>query len=57
MRDTFPDKVLTDDEEHILHLMVEDIEFGYRAKIILLKDELLIVSEIRKKTLIIMIDA
>jgi hypothetical protein len=39
MRDTFLDRVLTDDEEHILHLMVEDIKFRYGIKIILLKDE------------------
>jgi hypothetical protein len=38
MRDTFL-RILTDDEKNILHLMLEDKESGYRAKIILLKDE------------------
>jgi hypothetical protein len=31
--------MLTDDEKNLLHLMLEDEESGYRAKIILLKDE------------------
>jgi hypothetical protein len=39
MRYAFLNRVLTDDEEHILHLMVEDIKFRYGIKIILLKDE------------------
>ncbi len=40
--------MLTDDEKNLLHLMLEDKESGYRAKIILLKDEGYTVSEIRK---------
>ncbi len=47
MRDTFL-RMLTDDEKNLLHLMLEDKESGYRAKIILLKDEGYTVSEIRK---------
>ena len=39
MKDTFLIRMLTDDEKNILYLMLEDIESGYRAKIILLKDE------------------
>jgi hypothetical protein len=39
MRDTFLIRMLTDDEKNLLHLMLEDKESGYRAKIILLKDE------------------
>ena len=31
--------MLTNDEKNLLHLMLEDTESGYRAKIILLKDE------------------
>ncbi|MER5174945.1 MAG: hypothetical protein ABJB76_03575 [Candidatus Nitrosocosmicus sp.] len=39
MRDTFL-RMLTTDEKNLLHLMLEDKESGYRAKIILLlKDE------------------
>ncbi len=39
MRDTFL-RMLTDNEKNLLHLMMlEDTEAGYRAKIILLKDE------------------
>jgi len=39
MRDTFL-RMLTIDEKNYLHLMLEDTEAGYRAKIILLlKDE------------------
>ncbi|MER5176564.1 MAG: hypothetical protein ABJB76_08395 [Candidatus Nitrosocosmicus sp.] len=39
MRDTFL-RMLTTDEKNLLHLMMlEDKESGYRAKIILLKDE------------------
>ena len=38
MRDTFL-RILTIDEKNFLHLMLEDTESGYRAKIILLKDE------------------
>src|SRR6478609_9508945 len=49
MRDTFL-RMLTDDEKNILHLMLEDTESGYRAKIILLKDEGYIVPQIRKLT-------
>ncbi len=47
MRDTFL-RMLTDNEKNLLHLMLEDNEAGYRAKIILLKDEGYTVSEIRK---------
>ena len=49
MRDTFL-RMLTDDEKNILHLMLEDTESGYRAKIILLKDERYTVPQIRKMT-------
>jgi transposase len=49
MRDTFL-RMLSDDEKNMLHIMLEDKEFGYRAKIILLKDEGYIVPEIRKIT-------
>ena len=49
MRDTFL-RILTDDEKNHLHLMFEDKESGYRAKIILLKDEGYTVPEIRKMT-------
>ncbi len=42
--------MLTDDEKNILHLMFEDNENEYRAKIILLKDERYTVPEIRKMT-------
>ena len=42
--------MLTTDEKNLLHLMLEDKESGYRAKIILLKDEGLAVPEIRKIT-------
>jgi transposase len=49
MRDTFL-RMLTDVEKNLLHLMLEDTESGYRAKIILLKDEGYIVPQIRKLT-------
>src|SRR5579875_4119342 len=49
MRDTFL-RMLTDDEKNVLHLMLEDNEAGYRAKIILLKDEGYTVPQIRKIT-------
>ena len=49
MRDTFL-RMLTDVEKNHLHLMLEDNEAGYRAKIILLKDEGYIVPQIRKIT-------
>ena len=42
--------MLTNDEKNFLHLMLEDNETGYRAKIILLKDEGYTVPEIRKIT-------
>ncbi|HVI21181.1 MAG TPA: helix-turn-helix domain-containing protein [Bacillus sp. (in: firmicutes)] len=42
--------MLTDDEKNYLHLMLEDTEAGYRAKIILLKDEGYTVPQIRKLT-------
>ena len=47
MRDTHL-RMLTNDEKNLLHLMLEDNEAGYRAKIILLKDEGYTVPEIRK---------
>jgi transposase len=49
MRDTFL-RILTDDEKNLLHLMLEDEESGYRAKIILLKDEGYTVPQIRMMT-------
>ncbi|MER5176654.1 MAG: hypothetical protein ABJB76_08700 [Candidatus Nitrosocosmicus sp.] len=39
VRDTFLRILTTDDEKNILHLMLEDTQSGYRAKIILLKDD------------------
>ena len=42
--------MLTIDEKNILHLMLEDTDSGYRAKIILLKDDGYTVSQIRKIT-------
>ncbi|MDQ6723544.1 MAG: hypothetical protein M3Z01_04685 [Thermoproteota archaeon] len=56
MSDTFL-RMLTNDEKNLLHLMMlEDIEAGYRAKIILpLKDEGYAVPQIRKITIIMMI--
>ncbi len=50
VRDTFLIRILTIDEKNILHLMLEDTKSGYRAKIILLKDEGYTVPEIRKIT-------
>ncbi|HXS60521.1 MAG TPA: helix-turn-helix domain-containing protein [Candidatus Sulfopaludibacter sp.] len=47
MRDTLL-RMLTDNEKNLLHLMLEDAESGYRAKIILLKDEGYTVPEIRR---------
>ena len=47
MRDTFL-RMLTDKEKNFLHLILDDKESGYRAKIILLKDEGYTVPEIRK---------
>ena len=49
MRDTFL-RMLTNDEKNLLHLMLEDKESGYRAKIILLKDDGYAVPQIRKMT-------
>jgi transposase len=49
MRETFL-RMLTDDEKNYLHLMLEDKDSGYRAKIILLKDEGYQVPQIRKAT-------
>ncbi len=40
-------RMLTDNEKNLLHLMLEDTESGYRAKIILLKDEGYTVPEIK----------
>jgi transposase len=50
MRDTFLNRVLTDDEKNLLHEMLEDTEAGYRAKIILLKYDGFTVPEIRRAT-------
>jgi hypothetical protein len=47
MRDTFL-RMLTDNEKNIFHMMLEDKDSGYRAKIILLKDEGYTVPQIRK---------
>ena len=47
MRDTFL-RMLTPDERNCLHMMLEDTEAGYRARIILLKDEGYTVPQIRK---------
>src|SRR3954463_1430351 len=47
MRDTFL-RMLADKEKNFLHLILEDKESGYRAKIILLKDEGYTVPQIRK---------
>ena len=49
VRDTFL-RMLTGDEKNLLHLMLEDKESGYRAKIILLKDDGYTVPQIRKMT-------
>ncbi len=49
MRDTFL-RILTIDEKNILHLIFEDAKSGYRAKIILLKDEGYTVPQIRNIT-------
>src|SRR3954449_880362 len=49
MRDTFL-RLLTDNEKNILYRMLEDKDSGYRAKIILLKDEGNTVPQIRKLT-------
>src|SRR6185312_9771040 len=49
MRDTFL-RMLTNDEKNQLHLMLEDKESGYRAKIILLKSNGYTVPEIRRLT-------
>jgi transposase len=51
MRDTFP-RLITDDERNTLYDMIqwEDNESGYRARIILLKDEGYTVPEIRMAT-------
>jgi transposase len=42
--------MLTDDEKNYLHLMLENKDSGYRAKIILLKDEGYTVPQIRQIT-------
>ncbi len=51
MRDTFL-RLITDDERNMLYDMMDedDNESGYRAKIILLKDEGYTVPEIRRTT-------
>jgi len=49
MRDTFL-RMLTIDEKNLLHLMLEDKDSGYGAKIILLKDNGYTVPQIRKIT-------
>ena len=50
MRDIFLLRMLTIDEKNLLHRMLGDAESGYRAKIILLKDEGYLVQQIRKIT-------
>ena len=51
-----PHRMLTIDERNYLHLMLdEDAEAGYRAKIILLKNDGYTVPEIRRGRLTIMI--
>jgi hypothetical protein len=50
VRDTFLIRILTIDENNLLQLMLEDAKSGYRAKIILLKDEGYTVPQIRKIT-------
>ena len=54
VRDAFL-RLLTGDEKNLLHLMLEDKESGYRAKVILLKDDGHAVPQIRKMTKIITI--
>jgi Winged helix-turn helix len=49
VRDKFL-KILAIDEKSLLHLMLEDPEAGYRAKIILLKNDGYTVPQIRKIT-------
>jgi hypothetical protein len=49
MRDTVL-RILTDEEKNLLHLMLEDTESGYRAKIISLKDERYTLPQIKKIT-------
>ena len=49
VRDTFL-RMLTDNEKNLLHLILEGKESGYRAKIILLKDDGYTVPQIRKMT-------
>jgi hypothetical protein len=50
MRDTFL-RMLIDEERNILYdMMVDDMENGYRIKIILLKDKGYTVPEIRRAT-------
>jgi hypothetical protein len=50
VRDIFLIRILTIDEKNVLHLMLEDAKSGYRAKIILLKDEGYTAPKIRKVT-------
>ncbi len=51
MRDTFLIRMLTDKEKDILYqLMLNNKESGYRAKIILLKDDGYTVPKIRRLT-------
>jgi hypothetical protein len=50
MRDIFLLRMLTIDEKNLLHIMLGHAESGYRAKIILLKDEGYLVQQIRKIT-------
>ena len=50
MRDTFLIRMLSVDEKNYLPLILEDKDSGYRAKIILLKDEGNTVPQIRKLT-------
>jgi hypothetical protein len=50
MRDTFLLRMFIDNEKNLLHLMLEDKNSRYRAKVILLKDEGYTVPQIRKIT-------
>jgi len=49
MRDTLI-RMFVYNEKNLLHMMFEDKEYGYRAKIILLNDEGYTVPQIRKIT-------
>jgi hypothetical protein len=51
MSNTFLFRLLTDNERNNLHeIMLDDKESAYKAKIILLKDDIYAVSKIRRAT-------